>query len=105
MFYFSCYYNNRDCSTVLSTDSRKVSDTPTKEKKQKTAPSKDGEQFKRNLRGTPLHRQSHEDRDGDCIPRQAHEGSSEKHIGILKSDFVIIMLNYSNLAYVILNTL
>ena len=46
-----------------------------------------------------MHRQSHEDRDGDCIPRQAHEGSSEKHIGILKSDFVIIMLNYSNLAY------
>ena len=90
---------------MLSTDSRKVSDTPTKEKNQKTTPSKDGEQFKRNLRGTPLHRQSHEGRDGDCIPRQAHEGSSEKHIGILKSDFVIIMLNYSNLAYVILNTL
>ena len=93
MFYFSCYYNNRDCSTVLSTDSRKVSETPTKEKKQKTTPLKDGEQFKRNIRGTPLHRQSHEDRDGDCIPKQAHEGSSEKHIGNLKSHFVMIMLN------------
>ena len=56
-----------------------------------------------------MHRQSHEDRDGDCIPKQAHEGSSEKHIGNLKSHFVMIMLNhsvsYSNLAYVILNTL
>ena len=41
-----------------------------------------------------MHRQSHEDRDGDCIPKQAHEGSSEKHIGNLKSHFVMIMLNY-----------
>ena len=41
-----------------------------------------------------MHRQSHEDRDGDCIPKQAHEGSSEKHIGNLKSHFVMIMLNH-----------
>ena len=53
-----------------------------------------------------MHRQSHEDRDGDCIPKQAHEGSSEKHIGNLKSHFVMIMLNHIiNLGYVILKTL
>ena len=52
-----------------------------------------------------MHRQSHEDRDGDCIPKQAHEGSSEKHIGNLKSHFVMIMLNHVIVAYDISKTL